>query len=158
MRGAAGITAGPLRRVTAAGAWLFALASLAALLWIGVQRLGDPAGSDHLFRTTVGGVSHSGLGFAYQGPGGTALLIAQIALVSAAIVMASHSRTVLRRLGHAILVAWCALFVFNAISLWAIDGMPLWAAVAAISGLLLACTAHRAACQWRGPREDRGIL
>ncbi len=131
------------------GAWLFALGSLGALGWI-IANHGS--GADET-STLLGSGDRSGLGFRYEGAAGTFLAMAQALGVLVALVLSVLPHTTLRRAGHLGLVAWCGLWLLNALYLAPTGPRGFWLGVAGVLAVFLACTVHRALAAWP-PRRD----
>jgi hypothetical protein len=138
----------PLPRLAVGGAWFFVLFSLAHLAWVIGAKWGDPAGLTTLYQTTVGEETYRAWGLAYAGTLGLLLAIAQAVVVGAAAVMSLRSRPKTRRIGHAILITWAALWTLNLVRLAGLDLHLDSFCQATIMTLLLGSTVYRAA---RGP-------
>jgi len=136
----------PLPRLAVGGAWFFVLFSLAHLAWVIGAKWADPAGLTTLYQTTVGDETYRAWGLAYAGTLGLLLAMAQAAVVGAAAVMSLRARPKTRRIGHAILIAWAALWALNLMRLAGLDLQLDSFCQATIMILLLGSTVYRAAC------------
>ena len=136
----------PLPRLAVGGAWFFVLFSLVHLAWVIGAKWADPAGLTTLYQTTVGDETYRAWGLAYAGTLGLLLAMAQAAVVGAAAVMSLRARSKTRRLGHAILIAWAALWALNLMRLAGLDLQLDSFCQATIMILLLGSTVSRAVC------------
>ena len=136
----------PLPRLAVGGAWFFVLFSLVHLAWVIGAKWADPAGLTTLYQTTVGDETYRAWGLAYAGTLGLLLAMAQAAVVGAAAVMSLRARSKTRRLGHAILIAWAALWALNLMRLAGLDLQLDSFCQATIMILLLGSTVYRAVC------------
>jgi hypothetical protein len=147
-----------LHRLAIVGAWFFVLVSLAHLAWVVGVKWSNPAGLTTLYQTTVDDTVHRAWGLAYDGTGGLMLALFQMGLVFSALFVSTLRFPRPRRLGHAVLVAWSALWALDLVWLASLDGQPDSWAQASIVALLFGCTAYRALTARRAgvARPDRG--
>ncbi len=148
-----------LRPFVIGGAWLFVVVSLVHLLWVVGNKWGDAGGTYKLYHTVVGGVSYDAWGLTYTGTAGLIQVLAQLALVGAAVVATVaplNRRTKRRRLGHGVLTGWSALWAVNLIWLASVDGQLDSIAQAMLMCLLFGCTGYRAINGWAPPRSQVG--
>lgn len=135
-------------RVANAGAWIFALGTLGALLFVAWFRGPGSTGESHIMSVTVDGQDHVGLGLNYVGVAGTVLLLAEAAVVVSAMVMSVLPRRRLRRIGHGVLVLWSGLWLGNAVYLARLDWGFVWALFVTLFAFLFLCTLLRAIRGW----------
>ena len=135
-------------RVGLAGAWVFALGTLATLVYIAWARWPGTDSASHIMGVTVDGELYAGLGFRYEGVPGTVLIVAEALYLAAGIVMSVLPRNRLRRIGHVMLVAWAGLWLGNAVNIARLGGGFVWFVWIGLLGLLFLCTLLRAACGW----------
>jgi hypothetical protein len=105
-----------------AGAWIFALGTLAALVYIVWVRWPGTGNTSHIMGVSVNGETFAGLGFRYVGVPGTVLALAEAIFVLAGIVLSIYPRDKLRRIGHVMLVAWAGLWLGNAVNVARLAG------------------------------------
>lgn len=145
-------------RVAMGGAWLFALGSAVALgltawmMWPGPGSVADIMSADVPDGGTV-----AWPGLRYAGTAGLALLLAELAVVVAAVVGSVLPWSRPRRVGHAVLVAWAAWWMAGGVYAWSWERGFWMALLVAVLGFMLACTIVRAARGWRGRRGRRPI-
>ena len=135
-------------RVGIAGAWIFAVGTLAALVGMAWARWPGTDSTSHIMGVSVEGETYAGLGFRYVGIPGTVLILAEALYLAAGIVLSVLRRNRLRRIGHVMLVAWAGLWLGNAVNIARLSD-DFWPIVwIGLLGLLLVCTLLRAACGW----------
>jgi len=135
---------GDLPRIALGGAWLFALGSLIPLLWL-------IAGGGN------GSVFHGAAServtplLTYAGWPGWLLLWAELLAVSGAIMLTAAPRLAplkWQRIGHGVLLGWNALWALGAWRLGLLEP-GFWTFQALFLSALGACTAYRAARNWK---------
>lgn len=135
--------------VALAGAWFFALGTLAGLIYFASQ--GWPGnGRTTVYATTVDGAQINAVGLTWAGTAGTALLWTELTLVAMAIVASAMPVTAIRRAGLAALLAWSALWLANGI--WITSyGAPwsMWVCAVGLVGLFFLCTLIRTIRGWQ---------
>jgi hypothetical protein len=133
-------------------AWFFIAFSLAHLVWVLAVKAGGPAGITTLYQTDgPGGTVHRAWGLAYDGWPGLLLAAAQLVAVAGAALASALPWARGRRAGHAVLIAWSALWALDLLRLAMIDGrVDTWIQALLLSGFL-GCTMVRAASPGRAP-------
>ena len=144
--------------VGSVGAWVFALGTLAALVFIAWARWPGADTTSHIMGVTVDGELYAGLGFRYEGVGGTALVLTEALYLAAAIVMSVLPRNRLRRIGHVMLVAWAGLWLGNAVNIARLGGGFIWGVWIGLLGFLFLCTLLRAARGWTAGGSRREVV
>ena len=140
-----------LQRFAQGGAWFFIVVSLLHLAWAIGVKWSDPAGPTRLYQTSVGGITYDAWALTYTGRLGLLLALAQAVLVTGATVVSVRRLGFplrLRRIGHGVLCGWAALWFLNMMRLAGLDHALDSLAQTSLLGLLLACTALRAAPSW----------
>ncbi len=141
-----------LQRVLTSLAWLFALGTLLTLVLILVLHWPGTGSSSAIMSIAADGRAHKGFGVHYVGVAGTALVAGEALLVLSGIVLSVMRGATPRRIGHAILVAWSALWLANAVylSVAAASGLTVLdtALLITVPLLLSAATITRAARNW----------
>lgn len=133
-----------------AGAWLFAVGTLATLVFLIVMSW-PGGGQSVIASSTTDGVTYNAIGLTYTGVPGTVLLWFESIVLLAAIALSVLPALRLRRAGHAALVVWASLWFANGIWLTAYGGVwYLWIVWPVLCGAFFLCTVYRAACRWRG--------
>jgi hypothetical protein len=135
-------------RVGLAGAWIFALGTLATLVFIAAVRWPGTDNISHIMGVSVNGETYAGLGFRYDGIPGTVLVLVEALYVASAIVLSIMPRNRLRRIGHVMLVGWAGLWLGNAVNIARLGGGAITVVWIGLLGLLLLCTLLRAARGW----------
>ena len=137
---------GVVASVATAGAWVFAMGSLAMLGWGFWGFWPGMEGSFQVMRTEIGGVVHSPLALTFDGFDGMVLLVGEAVVVFAAIVMSVLPLWRVRRVGHVLLILWVGLWLANATWFATFDPnrRVLWIGTAAAFGLFTVCTLVRA--------------
>jgi hypothetical protein len=130
-----------------AGAWIFALGTLATLVFIAWARWPGTDNTSHIMGVAVNGETYAGLGFRYEGIPGTVLVLAEAVYVAAGIVLTILPWRRLRRIGHVMLLAWAGLWLGNAVNIARLGG-PIWFLWIGLLGLLFLCTLLRAVRSW----------
>jgi len=131
-----------------AGAWIFAVGTLAALVGMAWARWPGTGPPSHIMGVTVNGEPYAGLGFRYVGIPGTVLILAEALYLAAGIVLSVLRRNNLRRIGHVMLLAWAGLWLGNAVNMGRLEGGFIWVVWIGLLGLVLVCTLLRAARGW----------
>ncbi len=141
-----------LQRTMTGLAWLFAVGTLATLVLILVLHWPGTGSSSAIMSIAADGRDHKGFGVHYVGVAGTALVAGEALLVLSGIVLSVLRRATPRRIGHAILVAWAALWLVNAVYLAfaAASGLTAFytALLITVPLLMFAATVIRAARNW----------
>ena len=123
-------------RLAVTGAWFFLAISLGLLAWVIAVKVPSP-------RTHL--VLYDAWGLSYDGFTGLLLAAAQLGVVAVATVATlPRRRSRARRLGHAVLVGWAALWTLGLLGVASDDGSLGSAASAGFMGVLCACTVYRA--------------
>ncbi|MHC4218191.1 MAG: hypothetical protein ACYSU7_07000 [Planctomycetota bacterium] len=135
-------------RVGLAGAWIFAVGTLATLVFIAWVRWPGTDNISHIMGVTVDGEPYAGLGFRYEGIPGTVLALVEALFVAAGIVLTVLPRNRLRRIGHVMLVAWAGLWLGNAVNIARLGGGAILVLWIGLLGPLFLCTLLRAARGW----------
>jgi hypothetical protein len=131
-----------------AGAWIFAVGTLAALVFIAWVRWPGTGTTSHIMGVSVEGETYAGLGFRYVGIPGTVLVLAEAMYLAAGIFLSVLRRSRLRRIGHVMLVAWAGLWLGNAVNIARLsDDFTAIVWIGLLVPLFL-CTVLRAARGW----------
>jgi hypothetical protein len=136
-----------IRTLASGAAWVFVLGTLFGVSWAIVSLLRDPSGMAVMISTEVGGRAYPAWGLTYQGTWGLVMAVVQGLAVAAAAVASSlpaGRTTRARRIGHAVLCAWAALWTFNAIRVASLDHLLLTRGLSVLFCLFAACTVYRA--------------
>ena len=145
-------------RVGIVGAWVFALSTLATLVFIAWARWPGTDSTSHIMSVTVDGEVYAGLGFHYEGIPGTVLIVAEAVYLAAGIIMSVLPRKRLRRVGHVALVAWAGLWLGNAVNIARLGDGFIWVVWIGLLGLLFLCTLLRAALGWTAGGSPRKVV
>ena len=145
-------------RVGIVGAWVFALGTLATLVFIAWARWPGTDSTSHIMGVTIDAELYAGLGFRYEGIPGTVLILAEALYVAAGIVMSILPRNRLRRVGHVMLVAWAGLWLGNAVNIARLGGGFIWVVWIGLLGLLFLCTLFRAARGWTAGGSPQKVV
>ena len=143
--------------VASGAAWVFVLGSLFGLAWVIASLVRDPSDPAVIISTEVGGRVYTGWGLTYRGHFGAVIAAVQALGVAAAAVASSLPAargTRPRRIGHAVLCAWAALWAFNFIRVASLDHLLLTRSLAVVLCLFAACTAYRAFSGWWPRRAE----
>jgi len=135
-------------RVCIAGAWIFALSTLGALVWIGWMHWPGTGSTTHLMWVRIDGQPYGALGFHYKGVGGLVLIIAEAVVLLSAIIMSVVPRRRLRGIGHVLLIVWAGLWLGNVVGITRLGGGPIFILWIGLLGLIFVCTVVRAAHAW----------
>jgi hypothetical protein len=122
-----------------------------------VSLLNNPSDPAVMIGTEVDGTPYSGWGLTYRGTMGIVLAVVQgVAVAAAAVASAlpAARATRVRRIGHAVLCAWAALWTFNAFRVASLTPMLFTQGLSVLFTLLTACTAYRALAGWRPGRSQ----
>jgi len=142
------------QRVATIGAWAFAIGTLGTLLFITWARWPGTNSESHILSRSVNGRDYTGLGLRYVGIAGTVLAILESVVVLSGLVMSVLHGTLVRRIGHGLLVAWGALWLGNVTYLAQAAGVGgIWPVVILVLALCFLCTVYRAVRGWR-PRPS----
>ncbi len=127
-------------KVTTVCAWIFAIGTLVTLLVTASMLMADEDGAAQI---------RGGIGLDYQGLAGAVMIITELVIVPAGIIMSMLKQPMMRRIGHGILVAWCGLWLLNAVSVAKADNLVLmWTFMVPALILMFASTIVRAVRGW----------
>jgi hypothetical protein len=129
-------------------AWVFAVGTLGALVWIGWMHWPGTGSACHLMWVRIDGQPYGALGFHYKGVAGLVLIITEAVVLLSAIVMSVVPRRRLRGIGHVLLVIWAGLWLGNAVGITRLGGGPIFILWIGLLGLAFLCTAVRAGHGW----------
>jgi hypothetical protein len=145
-----------LRTFAIAGAWFFLVVSLGHVLWATGHKWSEPSGTYKLYHAVVGDHSYDAFGLTYTGIPGLLAVTAQLLVVgaaAAATVLPWPRRPRYRRLGHAVLCGWAALWAIDLVWLASVDHQLDTTAQAILVCVLAGCTGARALMGW-SPRPS----
>jgi hypothetical protein len=137
-----------LLRAAAIFAWVFALGTLGALVFVAWMHWPGTGSASHIMWVRVNGQEYGGLGIQYKGVAGLVLVIAEAVGLLSAIVMSILPRKRWRRIGHVLLVVWAGLWLGNAVGIAQLGGGPIFALWIGLLGLAFLCTVIRAVRGW----------
>jgi hypothetical protein len=136
------------RHFVLGGAWFFAVASGLFAAGAGASQLIRPDPRSTLYGTYVEGERYEALGLTYDTPAEHLLAVAQAIFVFASLVLSTRRRLALRRIGHVGLILWAGLWLANMIRFLYVEQLPFTVIIAALIGVLFACTVLRAVLCW----------
>lgn len=136
---------GALHGPALAGAWFFIVFSLASLAWVTVAKLGDPFSVVSLYQAEISGRELHAFALSYAGVVGLFQVLAQLALVSAAVIWTLSAKPARRRIGHLVLLIWAGIWTLNLLVLAGIQPRLDSVCQVPLMMTLLGCTVYRAA-------------
>ncbi|UCD74728.1 MAG: hypothetical protein JSV91_13190 [Phycisphaerales bacterium] len=139
----------PPHRLALGGAWFFIVFSLAALTGVMMAKFADPTGSIALYQASEAGHTHGAFALTYNGVLGLVQVMAQLVVISAAVIMSLSSKDARRRIAHGVLIVWAAVWMCNLIYLAGIEPRFDSVCQAPLMMLLFAGTGYRALRGWR---------
>ncbi len=129
-------------------AWVFAVGTLGALVFVAWMHWPGTGSASHLMWVRIDGQPCGALGFHYRGVAGLVLIIAEAAVLLSAIIMSVVPRRRLRGIGHVLLVVWVGLWLGNAVGIARLGGGPIFILWIGLLVLAFLCTVVRAAHAW----------
>jgi hypothetical protein len=140
------------RAAVSISAWAFILGTLVVLGGGIVSAWPNLNPAYEVMNADVDGVRYAAVGLSYHGTAGLTLMFAQFLLIAAALAASLLPNVSVRRSAHIVLIAWCLLWLGNAVWLATVDPafewLMVWLIFIALFALGAVSAVARAALAW----------